>query len=129
MDLQGLVPLVSVLLGAAITYVLNVRSRRRADVDEVFHDAIAAVAVAMASPHYIGQIGWAGSTPEEEADLAASTGREATERYIRAVADARAAVARASAYDESLTEFYRADSATFAARGDELMSRLRQHFG
>jgi len=48
-----LLPLASVLVGAAITYWLNVRSRRRGDVDAAFHSAISAVAVAVASTEFI----------------------------------------------------------------------------
>jgi hypothetical protein len=51
------VPLASVLLGAAITYWLNVRTRRRTKVEDIFHDAIAAVAVAQASRGYTAGVG------------------------------------------------------------------------
>jgi hypothetical protein len=120
-------PLVSVLLGALITYLLNVKARIRSEENDVYHGAISAVAVAIASTDYISQIKWGGSTPEEEADLAKQAGREFTERHLRAVADARAAVARASAYDPTLAEFYHTNTAAVYERGDELMARLREH--
>jgi hypothetical protein len=120
-------PLVSVLLGALITYLLNVKARIRGEENDVYRGAISAVAVAIASTDYISQIKWGGSTPEEEADLAKQAGREFTERHLRAVADARAAVARASAYDPTLAEFYRTNTAAVYERGDELMARLREH--
>ncbi|HEY8722158.1 hypothetical protein [Pengzhenrongella sp.] len=119
-------PLASVLLGALITYLLNVRGRRRDEENDVYHGAISAVAVAIASLNYISHIKWGGSTPEEEAELAKKAGREFTERHLRAVADARAAVARASAYDPTLGEFYRTNTAAVYERGDELMARLRE---
>jgi len=67
------------------------------------HGAISAVAVAIASTDYISKIKWGGSTPEDEADLAKQAGRESTERHLRAVADARAAVARATPRSRSST--------------------------
>jgi hypothetical protein len=125
--LNLVLPLVSVLLGALITYLLNVRSRRRGEENEVYHGAISAVAVAIASTDYISQAKWGGSTPKEEVDLAKQAGREFAERHLRAVADARAAVARASAYDPTLAEFFRTNTAAVYERGDELMVRLRAH--
>lgn len=50
---NALVPLSSVLLGAWLTYVLNVKSRRRTNVEDLFNQAIGAVAVADSSSHYI----------------------------------------------------------------------------
>lgn len=49
-------PLVSVLLGGAITYSLNVRTRRRSYVEDLFNQAIAAVA-ANASIDYLTNVG------------------------------------------------------------------------
>jgi hypothetical protein len=125
--LNLVLPLVSVLLGALITYLLNVRARRHSQENEVYHSAISAVAIAIASTDYISKIKWGGSTPEEEADLAKQAGREFTERHLRAVADARAAVARASAYDPTLAEYFRTTTAAVYERGDELMAHLREH--
>lgn len=50
--LDAFLPLVSVLLGAGLTYWLNVRQRRRNAIDDIFAAAIAAVAVAAAGKHY-----------------------------------------------------------------------------
>lgn len=49
-------PLLSVLLGAAMTYWLNVRTRRRNHVEDAFNEAIAAVAVADASKSYLRRV-------------------------------------------------------------------------
>ncbi|HMJ78584.1 MAG TPA: hypothetical protein VK507_21550 [Iamia sp.] len=46
------VPLLSVGLGAGITYALNVKSRRRTYIDELFDRAISAVSVADAAGDY-----------------------------------------------------------------------------
>jgi hypothetical protein len=51
------VPVVSVLVGGGITYWLNVLARRRAHVEDQFNTAIAAVAVADASRHYLRSVG------------------------------------------------------------------------
>ena len=48
---NGAVPVLSVLLGAGLTYWLNVRQRRRSTVENLFDQAIAAVAVADAAQH------------------------------------------------------------------------------
>jgi hypothetical protein len=50
-------PLLSVLFGAAITYWLNVRDRRRNYVENLFNEAIAATAAAEASIDYIAAAG------------------------------------------------------------------------
>lgn len=59
----ALIPVLSVLAGAAITYWLNVRSRKRTRVEDIYHDAIAAVAVAAAARNFITQVGPAHATP------------------------------------------------------------------
>jgi hypothetical protein len=62
----ALVPVLSVLAGAAITYWLNVRTRNRTRIEDIYHDAIAAVAVAAASKDFITQVGrWHGATDDE----------------------------------------------------------------
>jgi hypothetical protein len=50
--LAAIVPLLSVLLGADLTYALNVRTRRIGQVEDLFDAAIAATAVADACQHY-----------------------------------------------------------------------------
>lgn len=125
----ALIPVLSVLAGAAITYWLNVRTRNRTRIEDILHDAIAAVAVAAASADYIGQVGiWRGATPHEHQAFTARMGLEANERYIKAVAEARSAIARASAYEPSLRRFY-ADTggAEFNNElADEIIDALRQ---
>lgn len=128
MNFVGVVlPLVSVLIGSAITYWLNVRTRQRSRVEDVFHEAIAAVAVAVARHDFITAVApWRGATRDEHTAFTAQLGREGNAAYIRAVADARAAIARASAYDASLRPFYRAGSETVMEQADEIMEILRR---
>lgn len=53
----AVLPLVSELLGGALTYWLNVRDRRRSFIEDLFNSAIAAVAVADASKSYLRRVG------------------------------------------------------------------------
>lgn len=125
-------PFVSVLLGAWITYALNVRQSRRTKVDDVFHDAIAAVAVAHASHDFIAELGpWRGGTQDEAREFTSQLGREGNLNYARAVADARAALARASAYDPRLSRYFKKDedlgTDTVYLQADEIMQHLRRN--
>ncbi len=124
----ALIPVLSVLAGAAITYWLNVHSRNRTRIEDIYHDAIAAVAVAAASKDYIGQVGpWTGATNDEYTEFISRLGQDGTERYIKAVADARAAIARASAYEPDLRRFYAETSGSEfdAVIADEIIAEIR----
>ncbi len=125
----ALVPLLSVLAGAAITYWLNVRARNRTRIEDIYHDAIAAIAVAAASREFIGQVGpWRGASNDEYDAFTSRMGREGNERYIKAVADARSAIARASAYAPELRRFYAetGGSEFDDALADEIIAAIRQ---
>ncbi len=123
---NAVVPLVSLLIGSGITYWVNVRTQRRTRVDDVFHDAIAAVAVAVARHDFITQVApWQGASPEDHAAFSSQRGREGNENYVRAVADPRAAIARASAYDPGLRS-YRATTEDVYEKADEILGRLRR---
>ena len=123
---EAAVPLVSVLIGSAITYGLSVRSRRRSRAEDVFHDAIAAVSVAVAAADFITAVGsWKGATPEEHARFVAQLGMEGSANYVRAVAAARAAVARASAYEPALRAFSGTNPAEFGKHADAMIEMLR----
>lgn len=124
----ALVPVLSVLAGAAITYWLNVRARNRTRIEDIFHEAIAAVAIAAANREFIGQVGpWRGARDDEYDDFTSRMGREGNERYIGAVADARSAIARASAYEPDLRRFYAetAGSEFNDALADEIIAAIR----
>lgn len=121
-------PFVSVLLGAGITYWTNVKQRRRTKVEDIFHEAIAAVAVASASREYWSDVLLPGASGQEQEDFNKEVRRVALWDAIKANAQARAAVARASAYDPSLQAFLSgpiAESMT-DAHAEEVMRHLRQ---
>lgn len=125
----ALVPLLSVLAGAAITYWLNVRTRNRTRIEDIYHDAIAAVAVAAASKDFITQVGpWHGATNAEYDAFTSRLGQDGNERYVKAVADARSAIARASAYEPGLRRFYAmtGGSEFSAALADAIIAAIRQ---
>jgi hypothetical protein len=125
----ALVPVLSVLMGAAITYWLNVRARNRTRIEDIYHDAIAAVAVAAASREFIGQVGpWRGASNDEYDAFTSRMGQEGNERYIKAVADARSAIARASAYAPGLRRFYAetGGSEFNDALADEIIAAIRR---
>lgn len=124
-----LVPVLSVLAGAAITYWLNVRARHRTRIEDIYHDAIAAVAIAAASKDFIAQVApWRGARNDEYDAFTSRIGQEGNERYIRAVADARSAIARASAYEPELRRFYAetAGSEFNDALADEIIAAIRR---
>src|SRR5215470_13374047 len=54
--MNATVPLASVLIGAGLTYWLGIRTRKRTFVEDLFNEAITAVAVADASQHYIRDV-------------------------------------------------------------------------
>jgi uncharacterized protein (UPF0333 family) len=125
----ALIPVLSVLAGAAITYWLNVRTRNRTRTEDIYHDAIAAVAVAAASKNFITQVGrWQGATDDEYDAFTSRMGQEGNERYIKAVANARSAIARASAYEPGLRRFYAETSGSEFddALADEIIAAIRQ---
>lgn len=127
--LTTVLPFVSVVLGALITYVTNVRHRRRTKVEDVFHEAISAVAVAHANKNFITSLGpWQGATPEAYAEFTSQLGREGNLNYARAVAEARAALARASAYDATVRQYLGATEDVYE-RADEIMAHLRARIG
>ncbi|WP_224148394.1 hypothetical protein, partial [Mycobacterium avium] len=121
-------PVLSVLIGAAITYWLNVRARNRTRIEDIYHDAIAAVAVAAASKEFITQVGpWHGATNDDYDRFTSRLGQEGNQRYITAVAEARNAIARASAYEPSLLRFYAGTSGSEFdnALADEIIGAIR----
>ncbi len=130
MNLMGAaLPLVSVLLGAGITYWLNVKSRQTSKIEDVFHDALKAVAVSAASQNWVSHLTrWDGATDEDYARFNETLGRENTMRYATALAEARAALARAAVYDDSLQVYFE-DHAfdSIPAHFVEISARLARH--
>lgn len=125
--LDVLLPLVSILLGAGITYWVNVRSRRRTYVEDLFNQAIAAVAQAEASQNYIaGLAPWKGATVEEHEQFLSQLGREASLNHVRKAAEAREAIARVLPYQPGLSAFYQDDPHAVYRRAPEIIALLRQ---
>ncbi len=124
-------PLVSALVGAGLTYFLNVRYRRRTNIEDLFNAAIAAVAVADASKHYSPGV----SRPEHLSDkdyreLRSGLGRNAVEAHFRRAAEAREAVARVVQYEPKVRDYYQ-DASTIEDKPDEIRDLLveaRQRF-
>jgi hypothetical protein len=126
--LAAVVPLVSVLLGAGITYGLNVRQRRRTYVDDLFATAIAAVAVADASQYYMpgdSIVRPAHMTETDHQDFLASIARAALETSVKRTAEAREAIARVIPYRPELRAYYQdADAVVHSAQ--EIIDTLRE---
>lgn len=102
--LNTVLPLVSVLLGAAITYGLNVRVRRRTHIDDCFNEAIGTMAVVISSMSYVPHYGkWHPDVTEQERiTLEKEVAREATLGHMKAIAVARDALARCVPYRPDL---------------------------
>ncbi|MCW2539279.1 MAG: hypothetical protein JWN95_1004 [Frankiales bacterium] len=100
------VPLVSLLVGAWITYALNVRTGKRTRIADIYHDAIGAVTNVLASKDYLSGLGrWQGASDEDWHTFNSQLGHDALLRYVDAVAQARTTLARASAYAPELTPY------------------------
>ena len=125
--LNAILPLVAVLLGSLITYWVNVRTRVRSKVDDAFREAIAAVAEADSRRKWLENFEW-GAPPDEAAKMLLQVSRDSTLQWVQAVADARAAVARASVYDPTLAQYYRGPMRTFIEDPDKVIEHLRRHF-
>lgn len=125
--LSAVIPLVSVLVGAAITYWLNVHTRRRSAVDDLFALAVAAVAAAEASANYVSSVSsWQGATDEEYQAFLKDMRREASLRHINKMAEAREALARVLPYQPTLRDAYRAEPPDFLKRIDSVIELLLQ---
>lgn len=115
MDAFGVVlPLVSTLVGAGITYWLNVRVRRRNYVEDLFNEAIASVAGADASIDYLSNVGRPPHLSDDEyAELQKWLVTEGLKNWAVTVARANEALARVLPYQPDLAEVlpYRPDDA------------------
>jgi len=120
-------PALGTFVGAGITYVTNVRTRKRTKEEEIYHDALGAMAQFIGAKVFMWRVGTADNpmTVEEQRDLAANLAEDGLTKYAEAQGRARAALARASAYDGSLLGYLEIDSETFAASGGEIIGRLR----
>lgn len=123
-----LIPLASVLLGAAITYVLNVRARRRNHVEDLFNDAVAAMSLAISTHSYVPGYGkWHPEVTEDErVELEKEMAREATISHIRAIGAARDAVAQCIPYQPALRALLDEPVLYFRDHADEIIAQLRR---
>jgi hypothetical protein len=123
-----LVPLASVLLGATITYLLNVRTRRRSHVEDRFNDAIAAVSLVISTHSYVPGYGkWHPAVTEDErVELEKEMAREATINHIRAIGVARDAVAQCLPYNPRLRQLLDQPVLYFQDHADEIIAALRR---
>lgn len=97
--LDAVLPVISILIGAGITYYVNVRGRRRTYVEDLFNEAIAAVAVAEASIDYLAGAGRPKHlTDDEYTDLQKWMVTEGMKNWTLKVAAANEALARVLPY-------------------------------
>lgn len=122
-----LVPLLSVLLGAGITYWLNVRSRRRSHVEDRFNEAIAAVALVISTYDFVSGYGrWHPAVAEEERlEFEKHMAKEATLGHVRAISAARNAVSQCVPYSPELRQLLNEPPLYFREHADEIIAQLR----
>jgi hypothetical protein len=124
--MSAVIPLVSVLLGGALTYWLNVRARRRNRVEDLFDDAIAAVAVADASKSYLRSVAKPAALSDNEyQSLLGSIAHNAIEAHMQRAAEAREAIAKVIQYEPKVQPFY-ADAEAITSRADEIIKLLTE---
>ena len=120
----AVVPALSVLLGALLTYWLNIRAKRRSSVEALFDAAIAATAVADASQHYLSGVGRPESMSEREYRVMMSDlVRNGVENHVRRAAEAREAIARVVQYEPRIRPYYQ-DSVLSGERPQEIIRLL-----
>lgn len=123
--LNAVVPLVSALLGLALTYVINVRTRRNNFVEDLFNDAIAALVIADASQHYLKKVGQpVGMTDRDYRDLLSNMERTGLEHHARRASEAREALARVFPYEPRVRPYY-LDSVLTGDRPQEIIQLLQ----
>ncbi len=89
------VSLVSLLFGALLTYWINDRTRRTHRLEDLFDDAISAVAVADASQYYVRKVGQPeGMTHDDYDTMSTALIRAAVENQAKRAGEAREAIAR-----------------------------------
>lgn len=123
---NAVLPLLSVLLGAALTYWLNVRTRRRTYIEDLFNAAISAVAICDASKNYLRRVG----RPPELSDddyrtLLSNIALKAVENHTQRAAEAREAVARVLQYEPRVQPFYN-DAEAITSRPAEVIALLTE---
>jgi hypothetical protein len=107
--MAAVVPLASVLVGAGVTYWLNIRSRRYNRIEDLFNAAIDATAVADVSWNY-GHLAKGGLieglTDEEFQALEKQLVLDGFTNYFKRAAEAREAIARVARYEPRVKPYY-----------------------
>lgn len=106
-----LVPFLSALAGAFVTYRVNVRARRDNQIEDAFDSAIAAVSVADVSSHYRRYTGspLPGLTAAAHEEMQTTIIRSGVENHFRRAAEAREALARVMHHAPALTPYVTED--------------------
>jgi hypothetical protein len=104
--LDAIVPILATLAGAGITYWLNVRVRRRTYVEDLFNQAIAAVAAADVSVDYQSGVGRPPHlTDTDYAELQSWFVTEGLKNWSQRQDQANVAIARVLPYKADLKRF------------------------
>ncbi len=108
MDLLAgvVVPLISIAVGAGVTYWLNVRIRRRVQFEDLINAAITAMAVQEASRSAITRVVADQLDPADRAELQAALIKAAIENHNVKNMQAREAIARVMAIDHGARDYY-----------------------
>jgi len=118
------VPLLSVLIGAALTYWLNVKARQRDNVLDTFNQAITAVAVADASQHYISDVAKPRTFSEDDhREVLREIAKVAIEGATLHAGEARAALAKVYQYEPGVKRYYE-DASAVVDRPSEIIAYL-----
>lgn len=124
--MAAVVPLLSVLLGAAMTYWLNVRTRRRNHIDDAFNEAVAAVAVADASKSYLRRVAKpAEMSTADYREVLAGMAKTAVENHTKRCGEAREALARVLPYEPAVKQYYE-NAEAVTNQSDAIINVLRE---
>jgi hypothetical protein len=107
--MAAIVPLASVLLGAGVTYWLNVRSRRSNRIEDLFDVAISATAVADVSLQYAHLTGFGrppGVTDQDFQALGEQLILDGLNNYFKRASEAQEATARVLPYEPRVKPYY-----------------------
>ncbi|MDB4872835.1 MAG: hypothetical protein JWL97_3839 [Gemmatimonadales bacterium] len=124
------VPLISVLLGALVTYRVNVRSRRRSSAEDLVDAAISAVAVAEANQSLSSRVKPPPGFDHDEADnLRQRLIWTAIENHNVRTHEAREALAKVIVLDSRVREYYLDPDAVFDRPQEiiHLLTEVRDH--
>jgi hypothetical protein len=110
----AVVPLLSVFLGALVTYWVNVRTRRRSSAEDLVNAAIAAVAVAEANQSRANYVNLPdGFEPSDGEELIRRLALAAIENHNLRAHEAREALAKVTVLDSRVREHYLDPEAVF----------------